>query len=348
MLPSRTRPGLVPPLALAALLACGDGNPEIGPTALVLRAPIERVVVATGTVEPEGEVEVRPRVAGIVQRVHVDPGDEVETGQVLVEIERELLESQVREAEAALREAQVELRYAKIAVDRVEELERGDAASLQKRDDARSRFERAGAALARARARQQTLSTQLGYATVVSPLSGRVLEVYIEEGSAVSPVTAVTGGTLLLSLAGTSRLHLEGLVDENEISRVALGQPARIRTEAFGDRGFQGVVTEIAPMGERIQNVTYFEVEVEITDPDAMLLRPRMSGDAEIVAEVVEDALVVPETALRYRGEEIYVQAVVRSSEVQLEKRPVRVGILDGALVQILSGLEEGEEVALQ
>ncbi len=331
------------------LLACGGESFEAGPSARVERAGIERIVVATGTIEPEGEVEVRPRVPGIIERILVDPGDDVESGQELVRIERELLESQVREAEAALRQARVELRYAKIAIERVEELKRSDAASLQKRDDAALRHEQAQAGVARAEAVLQSLSTQLGYATVRSPLSGRVLDVFVEEGSAVSPVTAVTGGTVLLSLAGTDRLHLEGLVDENEVARVALGQNARLRTEAFGDRTFQGVVTEIAPLGKRVQNVTYFEVEIELTDPDAHVLRPRMSGDAEIVTEVVADALVVPETALHYRGQEITVEVISGpAGRRRLEERRVEIGILDGARVQVLRGLEAGEEVRLQ
>ena len=305
-------------------------------------------MVATGTIEPEREVEVRPRIAGIIERILVEAGDDVKLGQPLVEIERDLLESQVREAEAALREASVERRFAKIGLDRLGELQAGGAASLQKHDDARSRYERAVAAAARAQAALDTLSTQLGYAGVTSPLAGRVLEVYTEEGNAVSPVTAVTGGTLLLSLAGTEALFLEGKVDENEIARVAVGQEARIRTEAFSDRIFSGRVAKLAPVGERIQNVTYFEVEIEITDEMADLLRPRMSGDAEIVAEVVENALVIPETALRYRGGQIYVDCVSRESSTTIEARDITIGIVDGIRVQVLSGLEEGEEVLLQ
>jgi multidrug resistance efflux pump len=126
--------------------------------------------------------------------------------------------------------AAVEQRYAKIALERSQELARGGAASQQKHDDASSRYEKAGAGVARAQARLQTLSTQLSYATVSSPLAGRVLDVFVEEGSAVSPVTAVTGGTPLLSLAGTAKLFLEGLVDENEVARLVIGQKARIRT----------------------------------------------------------------------------------------------------------------------
>ena len=335
-------------LCAALGLCCSSDEFDPGPTAQVERGRIERIVVATGTIEPEREVEVRPRIAGIIERILVEAGDDVVAGQPLVEIERQLLESRVREAEAALGEAQVERRYAKIGVDRFGELQAGGATSVQKHDDARSRSERAVAAVARAQAQLDTLSTQLGYASVRSPLAGRVLDVYTEEGNAVSPVTAVTGGTLLLSLAGTEALFLEGKVDENEIARVAVGQEARIRTEAFSDRLFRGRVDKIAPIGERIQNVTYFEVEIEITDDAAKRLRPRMSGDAEIISEVVETALLIPETALRYRGDQIYVECVRRESSPKLEARDIMSGIVDGSQVQVLSGLEEGEEVVLQ
>jgi RND family efflux transporter MFP subunit len=334
--------------ALLLLPGCGGDDAPPGPTGRVEVGRIERIVVATGTVEPATEVVVRPRIAGIVEKIHVDDGDDVELGQPLVEIERELLASQAREARAALREAEVERRYASIDLERADELQRGGAVSSQQQDGARARFERGEAGVARARARLDTLETELSYATVVAPMAGRVLAVAVEEGSAVSPVTAVTGGTELLTLAATDDLHLEGLVDENEVARVSLGQPARIRTEAYGDRTFAGRVEDIAPLGQRIQNVTYFEVEIEITDPDRQLLRPRMSGDAEIVAEVVENALIIPETALRYRGSQIYVKTLATPGDGRAEDKDVEIGIVDGSRVQVLKGLSEGEEVLLQ
>jgi HlyD family secretion protein len=341
VLPLRPFSRALAPLLL--LCACGGGDEIAVPGAEVERGRIERIVVATGTIEPVKEVEVRPRIAGIVEKIHVDDGDSVKPGQPLVEIERELLASQLREAEAAVREARVALRYAKIELDRAAELQRTGAASPQHEDGARSSHERAEAGLARAEAVYDTLKTQLSYATVTSPLAGRVLDVHVEEGSAVSPVTAVTGGTLLLSLAATDTLHLEGLVDENEVARVALGQPARIRTEAYGGRVFAGRVREIAPLGKRVQNVTYFEVEIEVEDPDAGLLKPRMSGDGEIVTEVVEDAVVVPETALRYDGDRVLVDVV--NGDGPASAREVEVGIVDGARVQILKGALPGERV---
>lgn len=330
------------PSALLAI-ACGSGDEAARPSASVERGRIERVVVATGTIEPVKEIDVRPRIAGIIEKIYVEDGDSVKPGQPLVEIERDLLASQLREAEAAVREAQVGLRFAKIELDRAVELQRTGAASPQHEDGARASFERAQASLARAEAVAETLRTQLGYATVSSPLAGRVLDVYVEEGTAVSPVTAVTGGTPLLALAATDTLHLEGLVDENEVARVALGQPARIRTEAYGSRVFAGHVREIAPLGKRVQNVTYFEVEIEVSDPEASLLKPRMSGDGEIVTEVVDDALLVPETALRYEADRVLVDVLDGSAAPT--PREVEVGIVDGTRVQILRGVELGEHV---
>jgi HlyD family secretion protein len=330
-------------------LACGgEDPPAAGPTVLVERGRLERIVVATGTIEPEKEVEVRPRVAGIVERILVEEGDRVEPGQVLLEIERELLESQLREAEAAVQAAQVQRRFAGLELDRMERLREQGAASAQKLDAARSTSDGAEAALAQASARRDSLAVQLRYSTVRSPLAGRVLDVYVEEGNAVSPVTAVTGGTLLLSLAATDSFHLKGLVDENEIARVARGQEARIRTEAFGSESFPGRVDEISPVGQRVQNVTYFEVEIELLGDAAERLLPRMSGDADILTEVVEDALWLPETALRYQGERVYVEALDGGEPPASHPRDVRIGIVDGSRVQILEGLEEGTPVRLQ
>jgi HlyD family secretion protein len=336
-------------LALALAPGCGgDGEETAAVTARAERGRLERIVVATGTIEPEKEVEVRPRVAGIIEHIAVSEGDRVERGQILLEIEREILEAQVREAEAAVRAAEVERRFAGVELARVEKLRAQGAASSQKLDEARSRHQGAQAGLAQAQARRDSLEVQLRYSHVTSPLAGRVLDVYVEEGNAVSPVTAVTGGTLLLSLAATDSYHLKGLVDENEIARVALGQAARIRTEAFGDRSFEGHVAEISPVGQRVQNVTYFEVEIEVTDPDAQRLMPRMSGDADIVAEVVEDAVWVPETALRYQGDRIYVETSNGSDPPAFEPHDVTIGVVDGEKVQIVDGLEAGSEVRLQ
>jgi RND family efflux transporter MFP subunit len=321
---------------------------DVGQTATAERARIERLVVATGTIEPEKKVEVRPRISGIIDKVHVDDGDAVEKDALLIEIDRELLDAQVAEARSRLEAAQVEQRYAERDLGRAANLVHGGTVSTQEYERAEARFKTASAAVARDAAAVDSLAVQLKYTRVLAPMRGKILDVLVEDGDAVSAVTAVTGGTLLLVVADPIPLHLKGLVDENEVAHVAVGQTARLRTEAYPKRVFTGEVRHIAPLGERQQNVTYFEVEVLVTDPDATLLRPRMSADADIVTETVDDALVVPETALVFAGNDVFVDRVVRNSAPTLDRRKVEVGIVAGERVQIMSGLDAGDEVRLR
>ena len=334
--------------SLLALACWGGETAELGPTARAERGRIERIVVATGTVEPEKEIEVRPRISGIVQAVHVKAGDRVETGQALVEIDRELLEAQAKEIRSRLEGSRVEQRYALSEFKRASALRKGGAVAEQEYDRAEAHYRGALASVARDEATVEYLEVQLRHTTVVAPMAAKILDVDVEEGDAVSAVTSVTGGTRLLTLAAHEVLHLKGLVDENEVAHVQVEQTARIRTEAYRDKVFAGRVREIAPIGQREQNVTYFEVEIEFTDADASLLRPRMSGDAEIITEVVEDALLVPETALLYEGDVIYVRTLRPGDEQAVERRNVTIGIVDGDRVQILSGLDSGEEILLE
>lgn len=334
--------------AACGTAACARSAPtEIGPTARVERGRIERIVVATGTIEPEKEVEVRSRLSGIVDRVHVEAGDDVAAGQPLVEIERELLEAQVAEARARQAGSGAELARAKSELRRAQVLRRGEMNSESEGEDAKARHDAAAAAVARDQAVLDSLLIQLSYTTVVAPMRGRILDVDVKEGSAVASVASVTGGTRVLTIADDAALHLEGLVDENEIAWVKLGQKALIRTEAYPGKTFDGQVRKIKPLGERRQNVTYFEVEVQLVDPSAQL-RTRMSADADIVTEVVDDAFIVPETALLYDGDRIYVEKVATASAKTFAPQTIRVGIVEKGRAQVVEGLAAGDEVRLK
>lgn len=338
---------------LAALTAstagCRRAAPtEIGKTAKAERARIERLVVATGTIEPEKKVEVRPRISGIIEQVHVDDGDVVEKDTVLMEIDRELLEAQASEARSRLDASRVEQRYAERDSKRADDLAHGGTVSAQEHERADARFETATAAVSRDQAALDSLLVELKYTRVLAPMHGTILDVPVEVGDAVSAVTTVTGGSLLLVIADPEPLHLKGLVDENEVAHVAVGQTARLRTEAYPGRTFTGTVRHIAPLGQRQQNVTYFEIEVLVTDPDARLLRPLMSADADVVTETVEDALVVPETALVFEGDAVLIERVARAATETVERVPVTVGIVAGMRAQITAGLEPGDEVRLR
>jgi HlyD family secretion protein len=323
------------------------GDETLGPTAKVERGAIERIVVASGTIEPEHLVEVRPKVSGIIQRFQVDAGDRVSAGQVVAELDRETLESAVREARAVVHEAEVERDHAAVELKRREDLFARGVESKDVLDRLRAQHAGAGARLEHAGASLNRLEQELAYATITAPIDGVVLERPLNPGAAAASVASVTGGTVLMIIADTSQMHLLGVVDENEIARVKVGMEARIRTETYPDRTFPGRVRKIASIGDRKNNVTSFKVEVTVLDGIASLW-PRMSGDADIVAEVHDHALIIPEAALRYLGNDVTVDVVQHASPARHVTHQLRLGISQKDRVEVLDGLQEGDEVALQ
>jgi HlyD family secretion protein len=321
--------------------------PEIGPTATVKRGSIERIVVASGTIEPEDLVEVRSRVSGIIQKFHVDAGEQVHAGQVVAELDREILEAAVREARAVVHEAQVACDHAGLDLKRRETLFTRGVESEDVLDRLRADHAGADARLERARATLERLEQELAYATITAPIDGVVLERRLNPGAAAASVASVTGGTVLMTIADIRQMHLLGIVDENEIARVEVGMPARIRTEAYSDRVFSGRVRKIASIGERKNNVTSFEVEVTVLE-GIEALRPRMSADADVIAEVHEQALLIPEAALLYKGDEIAVEVVEPGSAQHVVRRPLRIGISNQDQVEVLEGLRQDEQIKLQ
>jgi HlyD family secretion protein len=336
-------------LALIVFIAIRSAGraPQIGPTAIVKRGQIERIVVASGTIEPEHLVEVRPKISGIVEKFMVDTGDHVKAGQVVAEIDREELEAAVREARAQLQGAKVNRIESKRALGRRAQLLKSGSVSKDELDKVSTQNDVAEANLESAQATVDRLEQQLAYATIAAPIDGVVLARDLNPGAAVASVASVTGGTVLMTIADTTQMHLLGVVDENEFARVKVGMTARIRTEAYPDRVFPGTVRKVASLGDRKENVTSFKVEVNV-DEGIDKLWPRMSADADIVAEVHDHALTLPEAALLYEGDDIFVQVAGHSSGPSLKKRRVKVGITTSNRVEILSGVADKEVVKLQ
>lgn len=338
--------------ALAALVVVAGARmsrsaPDVGQTATVSRGSIERIVVASGTIEPEHLVEVRPRISGIVERFLVDAGDRVKAGQVVAELDREALIAAVNEVKAALHLAEVSHDHSSQEFRRQEPLFNQGIISRDELEKLRTEVRLDEARVEGARATLDRLEQQLGYATITAPIDGLVLSRDLNPGAAVASVESVTGGSVLMTIADTSQMHLLGIIDENEIGGVRVGQTARIRTDTYPGVTFAGRVRKIASIGDRKDNVTSFKVEVTVLQ-GVDRLRPRMSADADIITDVHPDALIVPEAALLYHGGDASVEVVSGSPATHLVTRKVRLGISNSARVEVVDGLSAGETVKLQ
>ncbi|HXY16333.1 MAG TPA: efflux RND transporter periplasmic adaptor subunit [Terriglobales bacterium] len=205
------------------------------------------------------------------------------------------------------------------------------------------------AELARDQANLKQLEEQLSYTDIVSPIDGIVLSRDVEVGDAVSSILVLgSSATLVMTLGDTSEVYVKGKVDESDIGKVYLGQPARIKVESFKDKTFNGKVTKISPMGVEKDNVTTFEVRVSINNPGGEL-KAEMTANAEIILEEHKNVLQIPEGAIIYdKDKNSSVDIPDPHAKDGMKKVAVNIGISNGAKTEVLSGLKEGEEVVLQ
>jgi HlyD family secretion protein len=213
---------------------------------------------------------------------------------------------------------------------------------------ARANLAEANAKVLQARAATERAEEQLANATIRSPIAGIVLTRDVEIGSPVSSILNLgANATLVMRLGDINRVYVKGKVDEADIGRVQVGQPARITVETFKDRAFSGTVTQISPMGLEKDNVTTFEVEVSIQNP-GNALKANMTANAEIVLQELPGSLLIPESAVGYdAGRSPYVEVPDGKAEKGRRRVPVKVGVGNGTKTQVLGGLKEGDTVIL-
>jgi len=213
----------------------------------------------------------------------------------------------------------------------------------------KAKIAQAEAQVQSAHAQLKQLEEQLSYTTIYSPMDGIVLSRDVEVGDAVSSILVLgSSATLVMTIGDTSQVYVKGKVDESDIGKVYLGQPARIKVESFKDKTFYGKVTKISPMGVEKDNVTTFEVRVSINNPGGEL-KAAMTANAEIILDEHKNVLQIPEGAVIYdKDKKASVEVPDPSAKDGKRKVAVNLGISNGAKAEVLSGLKEGEQVVLQ
>jgi len=229
-------------------------------------------------------------------------------------------------------------------------------AALNKRDSARAqlgvdnaKLKQAKAQVTQSQATLNQLEEQLSYTTILSPMDGVVLSRDVEIGDAVSSILVLgSTATLVMTIGDTTEVYVKGKVDEADIAHVYLGQSARIKVESFRDRYFQGKVTKISPMGVEKDNVTTFEVRVSINNPGGEL-KAQMTANAEILLDEHKNVLTVPENAVIYDAmKNASVEIPDKKQKDGKRKIPIKVGLSNGTITEVVSGLKEGDQVVLQ
>ncbi|HEY1307149.1 MAG TPA: efflux RND transporter periplasmic adaptor subunit [Vicinamibacterales bacterium] len=213
---------------------------------------------------------------------------------------------------------------------------------------AKAKVAEATANVAQARANVERAEEELANSTIKAPIKATVLTRDVEVGSPVSSILNLgANATLVMTLGDIEKVFVRGKVDEADIGRVRVDQTAKITTESFPDRVFEGRVTQISPIGVDKDNVTTFEVKVSIENPGKEL-KANMTANAEIILEQLPDSILVPEAAIVYDPQRhAFVDLADPTAKTGRRRVPVKVGVGNGTKIQIVSGVKAGAKVVL-
>ncbi len=301
--------------------------------AQVEKSARQDMIELTGTVDAVEKTLVSARVAGIVEALPVDDGQQVEAGQTLLQIDDQAYRSLLTINEAQLAQAQVKLNTTRAAHERLQQLHEAGAVAEQDFENSQAALTAAEADVSAASAAYHNAQKDLGYTQVAAPISGLVANRAVIHGQMVAQ------GTPLMEVHNLAEVYVYVFIGQNELSRMQEGLPAQVSVDAYPDQVFTGSLTAINPAASPQARV--FQAKVKVSNPDG-LLRAGMFANVKIQVGEAATVLTVPEAALTSKQGQFYV-FVPEEDVVQLVA--VEIGNVFAGRVEIKSGLTEGQVV---
>lgn len=342
-------------VGIIAMLGGKGGSEKIDfQTAQIEPGEISTNITATGTIEPVTTVDVGTQVSGIVKRLYVDYNSVVRRGQVIAELDRTNLLSDLSTAQARLRSQQIELDYQKKNYARFAELKQKDLVSLSEYDVALENYRKAQESVRIAQQDVDRAKTNLGYATVYSPIDGVVISKAVEEGQTVA--SGFSTPTIVKIAKDLTDMQCIAKVDEADIGEVREGQRVSFTVDAYPDDVFSGTVKQVRQNPITTNNVVTYEVVISAPNAD-LKLKPGLTADITIYTLERSGVISVPTGALRFTPEPKLFgnQYVIKDTTAEhklwtlegntLTAHKVEIGVSDGIRTEIKSGLKEGTTV---
>lgn len=335
----------------------GSTNKLSYATVAVGRSDISNSVTATGTIEPVTEVEVGTQVSGIIDKIYVDYNSVVKEGQLIAEMDKVTLESELASAQATYDGNLAEYQYQMKNFERNKGLFEQNLISEQEYDDSEYNYLKAKSALESSKAALAKAQRNLSYAIITSPIDGIVISRDVEEGQTVA--SGFETPTLFNIAADLTQMQVVADVDEADIGGVAEGQRVSFTVDAYPNDVFEGRVTQIrlgstnSSTSTTDESVITYEVVISAPNPD-LKLKPRLTANVTIYILDKQDVLSVPARALRFTPE----YPLIEKTDIVVDcegtdkvwtregntftAHPVQLGISNGIMTEILSGVDEG------
>lgn len=320
----------------------------------VVKQDIVTSVTATGTIEPVTSVDVGTQVSGIVSKLYVDYNSVVKAGQVIAELDRTNLISDLSSAKANLTSAESTLAYQTANYERFKNLFDKGLISANDFEQARLSYVQAQQQVNTQRNNVKRAETNLGYATITSPIDGVVLSKEVEEGQTVA--SSFNTPTLFKIAKDLTDMRVIANVDEADIGEVKEGQRVTFNVDAFPNDMFSGTVTQVRQQATTESNVVTYEVVIGAPNED-LKLKPGLTANVTIYTMELKDALAIPSKALHFKPSEAMLNDGETITDCESPKKvwtkegpnikalAVETGITNGMLTEIKSGLKEGTKI---
>ncbi len=346
--------GLMALTIVAVLASCKEEAKTEFVTAKIERGNIQTTITATGTIEPVTSVTVGTQVSGIVSKLYVDYNSVVKKGQVIAELDKTNLTSELNTARANQSSAQSTLAYEQSNYNRFKALYDKGLVSTDDFESARLAFLKAKDQVTTATQSVQKAQTNLGYATITSPIDGVVLSKAVEEGQTVA--ASFNTPELFIIAQDLTDMRVIADIDEADIGGVREGQRVRFTVDAFPDDSFEGNVTQVRQQATTESNVVTYEVVISAPNND-LKLKPGLTANVTIYTLERNDVLVAPSKALRFMPNEALLREGQTIEDVEAPQKvwtlegnvfkahQVEAGTTNGILTEIVSGVAEGTEV---
>ena len=340
--------------ALALLSSCEKKQETEFSTSKVVTGNIQTSITATGTIEPVTSVTVGTQVSGIVAHLYVDYNSVVKKGQVIAELDKTNLTSELNTARANLSSAQSTLNYEQANFSRYQTLYDKGLVSAHDYENARLTYLKAKDQVTTATQSVQKAQTNLGYATITSPIDGVVLSKSVEEGQTVA--ASFNTPELFTIAQDLTDMRVIADIDEADIGGVKEGQRVAFTVDAFPDDSFEGKVTQVRQQPTTESNVVTYEVVISAPNND-LKLKPGLTANVTIYTLEKNDVLVAPSKALRFMPNEALLSEGQKIEDVEAPQKvwtldgntfkahKVETGTTNGMLTEIVSGISEGTEV---
>jgi len=334
------------------LYAKSQEKPKVFKTEQPMVTDIIKKTVATGSVVPRKEIEIKPQVSGIVDEIYVEAGNKVNEGDriALVKIIPNMVS--LNNAENRLRQAKISLDNAKLDFDRNKELLDQKVIAQAEFQQIEVNYRTAEEELKAAKAnlelvkKGETSNNKAQTNRLIrSTISGMILDVPVEEGNSVIEANTMNEGTTVASVADMSDLVFEGKVDESEVGKIREGMNLILRIGAIENETFDAILEYISPKGIEEDGAIQFEIKAAVKLREEQFIRAGYSANADIVLDRRDSVLAISEALLQFDGDSAYVE--VETEPQVFEKRYVETGLSDGINIEILSGIDKESDMKL-